>query len=73
MWGILCEKVKQYPVLLNKQLRVYREKDVVTNAWNAVAKERFLLLGGFHYLLLLLFIIMFIIFNWEVFIILTQK
>ena len=47
MWGILCEKVKQYPVLLNKQLRVYREKDVVTNAWNAVAKEieigRFLL------------------------------
>ena len=47
MWGILCEKVKQYPVLLNKQLRVYREKDLVTNAWNAVAKEietgRFLL------------------------------
>ena len=45
--GILCEKVKQYPVLFDKQLKGYREKDVVTNTWNAVAKEieirRFLL------------------------------
>ena len=44
---ILCEKVKQYPVLFDKQLKGYREKDVVTNTWNAVAKEieirRFLL------------------------------
>ena len=44
---ILCEKRKQYPVLFDKQLKGYREKDVVTNAWNAVAKEieigRFLL------------------------------
>ena len=43
--GILCEKVK-YPVLFDKQLKGYRE-DVVTNAWNAAAKEieigRFLL------------------------------
>ena len=29
---MLCEKVKQYPVLLGKQLKGYREKDVVTNA-----------------------------------------
>ena len=45
--GILCEKVKQYPVLFDKQLKGCREKDVVTNTWNAVAKEieigRFLL------------------------------
>ena len=37
--GILCEKVKQYSVLLGKQLKRYREKYVVTNTWNAVAKE----------------------------------
>ena len=36
--GILCEKVKQYPVLFNKQLKRYKEKDV-TNAWNPVAKK----------------------------------
>ena len=47
--GILCEKVKQYPVLFGKQLKRYREKYVVTNTWkwNALAKEieigRFLL------------------------------
>ena len=37
--GILCEKVKQYPVLFGKQLGGQREKDAVTDAWNAVAKE----------------------------------
>ena len=46
--GIICEKVKQYPVLFDKQLKGYRKKDVVINTWNAVAKEieiaRFLLL-----------------------------
>ena len=45
--GILCEKVKRYPVLLDKKLKVYRKKDVVINAWNPEAKEieigRFLL------------------------------
>ena len=45
--GILCEKVKQYPVLFDKQLKGCREKYVVTNAWNTVVKEieigRFLL------------------------------
>ena len=37
--GILCEKVKKYPVLFDKQLKGYREKDVVTNTWNTVAKK----------------------------------
>ena len=37
--GILCEKVKQYPIQFDKQIKGYREKDVMTNAWNAVAKE----------------------------------
>ena len=35
----LCGKAKQYPVLFDKQLKGYREKDIVTNTWNAVAKE----------------------------------
>ena len=47
--GMLCEKVKQYPVLSDEQLEGYREKDAVTNSWNAMAKEieigRFLLLS----------------------------
>ena len=36
--GILYEKVKQHPVLFEKQLKGYWENDGVTNAWNAVAK-----------------------------------
>ena len=48
--GKLCEKAKQYPVLFDKQLKGYREKDTVTNTWNAVAKEieieMFLLFSG---------------------------
>ena len=33
-------KKQNYPVLFDKQfLKEYREKDVVTNAWNALAKE----------------------------------
>ena len=43
----ICEKVKQNPVLFDKQFKGYREKGLVTNAWNAVTKEieigRFLL------------------------------
>ena len=46
----LCGKAKQYPVLFDKQLKGYREKDTVTNTWNAVAKEieieMFLLFSG---------------------------
>ena len=34
---ILCEKVKQYPVLYDKQRKGYREKDVVSNTWKALA------------------------------------
>ena len=45
--GILCEKVKRYPVLLDKKLKVYRKKDVVINAWNPEAKE--IGMGGFNY------------------------
>ena len=36
--GLLCEKVKQYPVLYDKQMKGYREKDV-NNAWNVVEKD----------------------------------
>ena len=41
----ICEKVKQNPVLFDKQFKGYREKDLVTNAWNAVTKE--IEIGGF--------------------------
>ena len=37
--GLLREEVKQYPVLYDKQMKIYREKDVVCNAWNAGAKD----------------------------------
>ena len=37
--GLICEKVKECPVLYNKQVKGYREKDVVINAWNAGAKD----------------------------------
>ena len=37
--GLLCEKVEQYPVLYNDQRKGYREKDVVSNVWNAGAKD----------------------------------
>ena len=37
--GMLCPNIKEYPVLFDKQLKGYREKDVVTNTWNAMAKE----------------------------------
>ena len=36
---ILREKVKQCPVPFDKQLKGCREKDAVTNTWNAVARE----------------------------------
>ena len=46
---ILCEKLKRYPVLFDKQLKGYKQKDVVANSWIAVPKEietgRFLLLS----------------------------
>ena len=38
--GILCEKVKQYPVPFDKQLKGYREKDVVTNQYMDCSGKR---------------------------------
>ena len=35
--GLLCEEVRQYPLLCDKQMKEYKEKDVVSNAWNAGA------------------------------------
>ena len=32
--GLLCEEVQQYPVLYDKQIKGYKEKDVVSSAWN---------------------------------------
>ena len=37
--SLLCEKVKHYPVLYDKQIKGCREKDIVSNAWNAEAKN----------------------------------
>ena len=36
---LLCEDVKQYAVLYDKQMKWSREKSVVNNAWNAEAKD----------------------------------
>ena len=36
---ILSEKVKQFPVLYDKTVKGYKEKDVVKNAWNKVAES----------------------------------
>ena len=35
---LLFEKVKQYQVLYDKQIKGHREKDFVRNAWNARAR-----------------------------------
>ena len=32
--GPVCEKVKQYPVLYDKEMKGYKEKYVGSNAWN---------------------------------------
>ena len=34
--GFLYDEIKEYPVLYNKQIKGYTEKDVVTNAWRIV-------------------------------------
>ena len=36
---ILSEKVKQFPVLYDKTVKGYKEKDVVKNAWDKVAES----------------------------------
>ena len=36
---ILSEKVKQFPVLYDKTVKGYKEKDVLKNAWDKVAES----------------------------------
>ena len=36
---MLAEKVKHFPVLHDKQIKGYKERDVVTNAWDTVASD----------------------------------
>ena len=36
---ILAEKVKQFPVLYDKTVKGYKEKDIVKNAWDNVAES----------------------------------
>ena len=36
---MLAEKVKHFPVLYDKQVKGYKERDVVTNAWDTVASD----------------------------------
>ena len=36
---MLAEKVKYFPVLYDKQVKGYKERDVVTNAWDTVAND----------------------------------
>ena len=37
--GLSCEEVKYYPALYDKQIKGYKEKDVVRNEWNSGAKD----------------------------------
>ena len=37
--GLFFDKVKQYPVLYDKQIKAYTEKYVESNAWDAVHKK----------------------------------
>ena len=37
--SLLSEKMKQYPVVYNMQMKVYREKDLVSNARNVGTKD----------------------------------
>ena len=36
---MLAEKVNYFPVLYYKQVKGYKERDVVTNAWDTVASD----------------------------------
>ena len=37
--GLMYEEIIQCPELYNKQMKRYRDKNVVSNAWNAGAKD----------------------------------
>ena len=36
---MLAEKVEHFPVMYDKNVKGYKERDVVTNAWDAVASD----------------------------------
>ena len=36
---MLAETVKHFPVLYDKQVKGYKDRDVVTNAWDTVASD----------------------------------
>ena len=36
---MLAEKVEHFPVMYDKHVKGYKERDVVTNAWDAVASD----------------------------------
>ena len=36
---ILAEKVEHFPVMYDKQVKGYKERGVVTNAWDTVASD----------------------------------
>ena len=36
---ILCEKVREFPIIYDKAQKGHKEKDAVTNCWNAMAKD----------------------------------
>ena len=36
---MLAEKAKHFPVLYDKQVKGYKETDVVTNGWDTVASD----------------------------------
>ena len=36
---MLAETVKHFPVLYDKQVKGYKDRDMVTNAWDTVASD----------------------------------
>ena len=38
--GPVCEKIKKYPVLSEKEMKGYGKKDVASYGWNARAKDQ---------------------------------
>ena len=58
--GLLSEKIKQYPVLYNKQIngRKIQKKRLVSNIWDAVAEDLELIKNGKSTLILLFMLYM---------------
>ena len=38
---MLAEKVKRFPVLYDKRVKGFKEKDAVQNAWKKVSSQKF--------------------------------